>query len=314
MQRIERYGVIALVFLLVTILAVAVWGQRKNQSLMSFFRRDKGAEVAKLDTPPPGPTTPVSSLGLSNPSHELTPLTGQPGSSVGASDPSLHFTPSAGPGLNAVTFEQPPAPGANATPGSGFLTDPNAHPIAPGTQTPPVVTDGAPTAIEGAPRTYKVKPGDTLGSIAQHELGSTKRWKEIETLNNVKADRLNVGMVIKLPAGASTEPQILVKKDDATAVPDATAAAGKRTYNVRTGDSLSKIAAAQLGDPNRYAEILALNPGLNPQKLSVGQTLRLPGSAKTPVPAPAAKPKAHPASETSEVAKADPAPKKARVQ
>src|SRR5262245_27737088 len=50
MQRIERYGVIALVFLLVTIVAVSLWGeQRKTGGLFRFLRRDsKSAQVDRL--------------------------------------------------------------------------------------------------------------------------------------------------------------------------------------------------------------------------------------------------------------------------
>ena len=45
MQRIERYGVIALVFLLVTIVAVSMWGERKNaDGILSFLRRDSKAD------------------------------------------------------------------------------------------------------------------------------------------------------------------------------------------------------------------------------------------------------------------------------
>ena len=41
MQRIERYGVIALVFLLVTIVAVSMWGERKNaDGILSFAGPD----------------------------------------------------------------------------------------------------------------------------------------------------------------------------------------------------------------------------------------------------------------------------------
>ena len=106
MQRIERYGVIALVFLLVTILAVAVWGQRKNQSLFSVFKRDKSPDVAKLDVQNPGATLPgTGGLGLSSPTHELAPVVQQPIAGTTPSDPNLTIAPPAGPGLNAVTFE-----------------------------------------------------------------------------------------------------------------------------------------------------------------------------------------------------------------
>lgn len=313
MQRIERYGVIALVFLLVTILAVAVWGQRKNQSLLSIFKRDKTAEVAKLDTTATGPTLPTSGgLGLSNPTHELTPgVVADPEATpipAGPSDPSLTLNPPPGPGFNAVTFDSPLIPQGGKL-SSGLVAE--QTPSAPGGFLTPAPIANVP--VDTSARVYKVKQGDTLGSIAGRELGSTKRWKEIEVLNGVKPERLKVGMELKLPLGAaSTEPQILVKQDAPVAETPKVAKSGT-SYSVRSGDSLSRIAASQLGDANRYAEILALNPGLDPQRLSVGQSLRLPAGAKTTVAAVTPKPKTRPAAQSSEVAKVD-APKKARVQ
>lgn len=314
MQRIERYGVIALVFLLVTILAVAVWGQRKNQSLLSIFKRDKTPEVAKLDVPTPGVTAPTAGgLGLSNPTHELTPVPLQPLAPPSAKDPLLQLNAPAGPGLGAVTFDQ----GGQLAPGgktnSGLVIEGAVRPLPSntlGTLGNDVITTPAP---DSGARTYKVKPGDTLGTIAQHELGSTKRWTEIAALNSsIKPERLNVGMLLNLPAGApSSEPQKLVKQG-AVATLEVSKASGAHSYSVRSGDSLSKIAAAQLGDANRFAEIQALNPGLNPAKLSVGQSLRMPEEAKAP--SAVSKPKPRPASESSELAKADTAPKKAHVQ
>ena len=47
-------------------------------------------------------------------------------------------------------------------------------------------------------------------------------------------------------------------------------------YVVKSGDSLSRIAARELGDGNRWNEIVALNPGLDPQHLKVGAKLALP--------------------------------------
>jgi hypothetical protein len=47
-------------------------------------------------------------------------------------------------------------------------------------------------------------------------------------------------------------------------------------YRVRAGDSLSTIAERELGTFKRYKEILALNPGIQPRSLPVGNVLRMP--------------------------------------
>jgi nucleoid-associated protein YgaU len=310
MQRIERYGVIALVFLLVTILAVAVWGQRKNQSLLSFLKRDKPAEPAIVDPQVEAPAA-AGGLSLADPTHVVNPAGGLTAPAGGAIDPLLPAP--AGPGLSAVTFGAPaaqpgvaPAPslqGPAAQAGSGFVGGGLAGPAI---QDPP-----APAPALAGERTYKVKAGDTLGSIAKRELGSTKRWTEIAAINNVQPERLKVGMQLKLPAGgAAAAPDVLVRNE---AAPASAPKSGK-SYNVRPGDSLSKIASVQLGSANRHGEILAMNPGLDPARLRPGQTLRMPADARTA--SSATKPKPRPASREPEVARADASgsSRKARVQ
>lgn len=76
-------------------------------------------------------------------------------------------------------------------------------------------SDGLPSEkanAESAMRTYTVKSGDTLTSIASRELGSANRWKEILDLNKSKlasAESLKVGTDLKLPGKAKpvTRPQ-----------------------------------------------------------------------------------------------------------
>jgi LysM repeat protein len=50
----------------------------------------------------------------------------------------------------------------------------------------------------------------------------------------------------------------------------------KRSYTVRSGDTLSKIAAHQLGDYKRWPEIAKLNGIRDPKKLRIGQVIKLP--------------------------------------
>ncbi|MGD9029449.1 MAG: LysM peptidoglycan-binding domain-containing protein [Anaerolineae bacterium] len=56
--------------------------------------------------------------------------------------------------------------------------------------------------------------------------------------------------------------------------------AGKaRTYVVKSGDTLSKIAEELLGDADRWPEILAANKDkiADPNKIKPGQKLKIPG-------------------------------------
>ena len=49
---------------------------------------------------------------------------------------------------------------------------------------------------------YVIKKGDMLSLIAQRELGSAARWREIQKLNpKINPDRLVVGTVLAMPEG-----------------------------------------------------------------------------------------------------------------
>jgi LysM repeat protein len=60
--------------------------------------------------------------------------------------------------------------------------------------------------------------------------------------------------------------------------PVGTAGAGGRTYTVKAGDTLSKIAKDHLGDANAYHKIFEANRDQlsDPDKIKPGQVLKLP--------------------------------------
>ena len=95
------------------------------------------------------------------------------------------------------------------------------------------------------------------------------------------------------------------KKDDAKAAPADTKAAEPDVeftpYVVRGGDTLGGIA---LRYKLKKADILKLNPGMDPNKIFVGRTIKLPGKVDVPAaPQKAAAPaKAPPAKDTSATA------------
>jgi nucleoid-associated protein YgaU len=116
-----------------------------------------------------------------------------------------------------------------------------------------------------ATRTYTVRAGDTLTRIAQTQLGDGDRWPEIFLLNRATIrdpDQISVGQVLILPADAPPRGRV---------VPT-------RVHQVKQGDTLSGIAAAELGDATRWPEIFALNRSVltNPDLIVPGTVLVLP--------------------------------------
>jgi len=57
-----------------------------------------------------------------------------------------------------------------------------------------------------------------------------------------------------------------------------TVAQGDQTYTVKTGDNLSKISKLFYGDANKYQKIAQANNLADPDKIKVGQSLRIPAA------------------------------------
>jgi membrane-bound lytic murein transglycosylase D len=124
------------------------------------------------------------------------------------------------------------------------------------------------TAIrQGEPQRYKVKSGDTLGSIAARH---KTKVASLRRLNQLKNDQLQTGQILLLPTGGTT------------AASTAVASRSEQNYQVKAGDSLWTIAQKLRIDSEelRIYNKLAANTHLKP-----GQTLRVPGTSVSPVKA-----------------------------
>jgi len=103
---------------------------------------------------------------------------------------------------------------------------------------------------------HRVKPGETLWKLAERYLGYGPKYTEIMYLNGLTSDMIYPGQILKIPKNEST---------DYSPVSE---------YRVKPGDTLWKIAEENLGDGNRYTEIMSLN-NLKDGNIRVGQILKL---------------------------------------
>ncbi len=119
--------------------------------------------------------------------------------------------------------------------------------------------------VKSAKRSYKVKSGDSLGSIAAKNQTSVKTLRQ---LNRLKSDQLKVGQSLQLPAGKSPEQSVARTSRKA------------QTYQVKAGESLWTIAQKLRIDSEELRLFNQLKSGVH---LQPGQSLKVPASNAAPV-------------------------------
>jgi len=296
MHSIERYGIVALLFLIVTVGAVLLWDSDKKKDKKDAHPALVSSLPVETRTPPAAApsTLSLASQESARPEARLTLLAdAQPGP-LQRNPPAPELDSSA---LEA--FDEGLEP-AGAPLGNGARVPSGAVEL-PAFEAAPASDEPAPPAVKAndAARQYVVRSGDTLSEIAQHELGSAKRWKELVAANpGLDPSKLRVGKKLAIPGGAAasgsrspgttlasaTPPKASTPPKAKAATPPAT---GPATWKVGRGESLWIIAQRSLGDGKRWKEIAALNPGLNPDRLVQGAVLKLPAGSKASAGAPA---------------------------
>lgn len=107
---------------------------------------------------------------------------------------------------------------------------------------------------------YTVKAGDTLSGIAA-KYGTT--YQKLAAYNGISnPNKISVGQKIKIPGAGSSG--------------STSSGGGDTVYTVKAGDTLSGI-AAKYG--TTYQTLAAYNGISNPNKISVGQKIKIPGGS-----------------------------------
>ena len=109
--------------------------------------------------------------------------------------------------------------------------------------------------------TYTVKSGDTLSKIAANHNTTTSTLTSLNNLSN--PNLIYVGQVLKLTSGSTSS---------STSTTSSTTTSSATTYTVKSGDTLSKIAA---NHNTTTSTLTSLNNLSNPNLIYVGQVLKL---------------------------------------
>lgn len=141
---------------------------------------------------------------------------------------------------------------------------------------PPVRPDPVKTGV-AAENVYVVKAGDSLSKIAaKHGVNS----RELAELNKIAdANKIVVGQKLILPDYSKPSQSQPAVKTAAAAKPKA--AASGDAYEVKSGDSLSKIASAH---GVKMKDLMEANQIADANRIRIGQKLVIPGEAKAKAP------------------------------
>lgn len=142
--------------------------------------------------------------------------------------------------------------------------------------TPSQATNGPPpiaTAPESTPTAGVQVSADTTPTLTFHQLPDTQDRSDGNTTPHPMPARDSSAN--RLDVAAATTPD---EPPSAPAAPTETLASKKepRTYEVQPGDTFSTIAVKIYGSGNQWIDIATANPFIDPKRLQVGQTIRLP--------------------------------------
>lgn len=292
MQQYERFGVLALLLLVVTLVAVALLGEdpRSPEALAeATAAAEAQSRSARLQT-----TTPRGERAVPRiPSGDPRLRSATPRSAAQAQGRRVQRLADASAARRSAPQETAPPP--CETPLPAPASDEMVLPEAPRSErwqaSAPVAVE-APMRRPSAPtsgghsssefRSYTVQPGDCLSRILERECGTVRALDGVLALNpSLDPDRIRLGQELRLPLASQ-----------ASSTPARAALAGiqdpvvRDVVRVREGDTLYGLLKRERGGAVSLEEVLQCNPGLDPNRLQIGQELLLPRRSSGRVPLP----------------------------
>jgi len=259
MQQIERYGVIALILMLVTIVAVSLWDDSAEVD------PDGVAALPELQQDPRN--APASNARTTLATDRTRPAR--------RDDGSLPLSASQPGGLRANLRDERPANPRKEQPAPHANARQNA-PLQPAKFEAPNVDPAALQKVAGGKDT--TSPPARTGIQKETRRGGR---------NAGRNGRAQGGAAGKQQPAQQQPVAVTPPVRDVHVQPQAVPA----TYKVQSGDTLGHISLAVYETSRRWRDIEAANPGINPNRLIVGSTLKLPAAGATVAPARGETPK-----------------------
>ncbi|MFT5049938.1 MAG: nucleoid-associated protein YgaU [Chlamydiales bacterium] len=260
MQQIERYGVMVLLLMLVTILVVSLW-DGEVRAAAGPDGPDKPGKSVAVATRNPGRSTPAASN--TGPRQAATRQRETRSVPLGAvASQSSARTQQRGQRAGAQRGGERRAEAAQVAPAQDELRTV-------GTQLPqarttlPVRSNTSVPAAQQATRSTSTSPVEAdpnRSRRARYASGGDSAARDSAVAEAERSTR---------PGTAQSEPPAR----------PARAASQVWTYEIKPGDTLAGIASRVLGDGQRWREIQNANAGLDPRRLMVGAKISLPGRA-----------------------------------
>ncbi len=245
MGQLEKYGLYVMCLVIFLILGVTLWGEPASAQ-----RAAAGVAAINADDGPA--RADVEEASFSPRTSSLDKLLGPD--------------------------ERPSRAPTRASELSSLLADPPAPPPAPFVEpapAPKVDPAPAPKPAPVAKRVrYTVKRGDSLSLIAQKQCGTVKMKGKILALNPKIKDENDIreGQELILPVGDGDGAGAVGAKSANKVV----ASGAYRDHKVRKGENMESIARKMLGSTARWKEIRKMNPNVDPHRMRIGSTLKIP--------------------------------------